>query len=177
MSELTTIARPYAKAAFDFALEHQAVDQWLSMLFFASEVAKDETMEKVIHSDMAAAQLSDLFIQICGEQMDEFGQNLIRIMAENGRLSVLPAVLEEYTALKAAHEKELEAVITSAAPLKETEVAKLQAMLEKRYGHKVKTICKQDPSLMAGLIIKVGDDVIDASVRSKLNRLAEALQS
>lgn len=177
MSEVTTIARPYAKAAFDFALEHSAVDQWQSMLFFASEVAKDGTIEKVIHSDMAASQLADLFIQICGEQLDEHAQNLIRIMAENGRLSVLPAVLAEYSMLKALHEKELEATITSAAPLKDEEVAKLQAMLEKRYGHKVKTVCKQDPSLMAGLIIKIGDDIIDASVRSKLNRLAEALQS
>lgn len=98
-------------------------------------------------------------------------------MAENGRLSVLPAVVAEFSALKAELDKELEAQITSAAALSEAEKAKIQKSLEARYQRTVRLNCQLDPSLMAGLVIKIGDDIIDASVRSKLNRLAEALQS
>lgn len=177
MSEVTTIARPYAKAAFDFAVEQKAVDSWVSMLLFAAEVSKDETVQQVIHSSMAPEQLAQLFNQICGEQFNEYGQNLIRVMAENGRLSVLPDVLTEFMALKAELDKELEALITSAAALSEAEKTKIQKSLENRYQRKVRLNCQLDPSLMAGLVIKIGDDIIDASVRSKLNRLAEALQS
>lgn len=177
MSEVTTIARPYAKAAFEFAVEQKAVDSWLSMLLFAAEVSKDDTVQQLIHSSMAPEQLAQLFNQICGEQLNEQGQNLIRVMAENGRLSVLPDVLVEFTALKAELDKEVEAVITSAAALSDAEKTKIQKSLENRYQRKVRLTCQLDPSLMAGLVIKIGDDIIDASVRSKLNRLAEALQS
>jgi F-type H+-transporting ATPase subunit delta len=177
MSEVTTIARPYAKAAFDFAVEQKAVDSWLSMLLFAAEVSKDDTVQQLIHSSMAPEQLAQLFNQICGEQLNEQGQNLIRVMAENGRLSVLPAVVAEFSALKAELDKELEAQITSATALSEAEKAKIQKSLEARYQRTVRLTCQLDPSLMAGLVIKIGDDIIDASVRSKLTRLAEALQS
>ena len=177
MSEVTTIARPYAKAAFEFAVEQKAVDSWLSMLLFAAEVSKDDTVQQVIHSSMAPEQLAQLFIQICGEQLNEYGHNLIKVMAENGRLSVLPDVLVEFTALKAELDKEVEAVITSAAALSDAEKTKIQKSLENRYQRKVRLTCQLDPSLMAGLVIKIGDDIIDASVRSKLTRLAEALQS
>ena len=177
MSEVTTIARPYAKAAFDFAVEQKAVDSWLEMLVFAAEVSKDSTLQQVIHSSSAPDQLAQLFIQICGEQLNEYGHNLIKVMAENGRLSVLPDVLVEFTALKAELDKEVEAVITSAAALSDAEKTKIQKSLENRYQRKVRLTCQLDPSLMAGLVIKIGDDIIDASVRSKLTRLAEALQS
>jgi len=177
MSEVTTIARPYAKAAFEFAVEQKAVDSWLEMLLFAAEVSKDSTLQQVIHSSIAPDQLAQLFIQICGEQLNEYGHNLIKVMAENGRLSVLPDVLVEFTALKAELDKEVEAVITSAAALSDAEKTKIQKSLENRYQRKVRLTCQLDPSLMAGLVIKIGDDIIDASVRSKLTRLAEALQS
>ena len=177
MSEVTTIARPYAKAAFDFAVEQKAVDSWLEMLVFAAEVSKDSTLQQVIHSSIAPDQLAQLFIQICGEQLNEYGHNLIKVMAENGRLSVLPDVLVEFTALKAELDKEVEAVITSAAALSDAEKTKIQKSLENRYQRIVRLTCQLDPSLMAGLVIKIGDDIIDASVRSKLTRLAEALQS
>lgn len=177
MSEVTTIARPYAKAAFDFALEHKALDKWLGMLAFSAEVAKNDTMQSLFQGALAASELGDLFVRICGEQLDEHGQNLMKVMAENGRLSVLPAVLAEFVALKSELDKQLDAEVTSASPLSDVDMAKIQASLEKRYGKTVKLNCTVDPALMAGLVIKAGDEIIDASVRSKLNRLAEALQS
>lgn len=177
MSEMTTIARPYAKAAFDFAVEHKTLESWLGMLTFATEVAKNDTMQSLFQGSVAAAELGDLFVRVCGEQLDTNGQNLIRVMAENGRLSALPAVLAEFVTLKSELDKQLDAEVISATPLGETEMTRIQAALEKRYGRAVKLTCSLDPSLMAGVVIKAGDEIIDASVRSKLNRLAEALQS
>jgi len=177
MSEVITVARPYAKAAFDVAVEHKALDKWLEMLTFAAEVAHNDTVQGLLHGSLGTEKLGDLFVQICGDQLNEQGQNLIKVMAENGRLSVLPAVLTEFVALKSELDKQLDASVCSASPLSDADVAKIQASLEKRYGRTVKLNFSIDPSLMAGLVIKAGDDIIDASIRNKLNRLAEALQS
>lgn len=177
MSEVITVARPYAKAAFDVAVEHKALDKWLEMLTFAAEVAHNDTVQGLLHGSLGTEKLGDLFVQICGDQLNEQGQNLTKVMAENGRLSVLPAVLTEFVALKSELEKQLDASVCSASPLSDADVAKIQASLEKRYGRTVKLNFSIDPSLMAGLVIKAGDDIIDASIRNKLNRLAEALQS
>ena len=96
MSELTTIARPYAKAAFDFAIEQSAVEKWTEMLGFAAAVAEDETVKAYLSSSLSAQKLANTVISICGEQLDQYGQNLIRLMAENKRLSAIPTVFEEF---------------------------------------------------------------------------------
>lgn len=175
--EMKTIARPYAKAAFDFAVEKKAVDKWLTMLGFAAEVASDSQVEDLINSNLNAEKMADLFLAVCGDQLDEQGQNLIRVMAVNGRLSVLPAVVLEFAALKAEQDREVEANVVSAAKLTKQQMAKIQASLEKRLDRKVKLNCSVDKALMAGIIITAGDLVIDGSVRGKLSRLAETLQS
>ena len=95
MSEFITVARPYAKAAFDFAVEHQSVERWQDMLAFAAEVTKNEQMAELLSGALAPETLAESFIAVCGEQLDENGQNLIRVMAENGRLNALPDVLEQ----------------------------------------------------------------------------------
>ena len=175
--EMKTIARPYAKAAFDFAVEKKAVDNWLTMLGFAAQVATDQQVEDIINSNLNAEKMADLFLAVCGDQLDEQGQNLIRVMAVNGRLSVLPAVVLEFAALKAELDREVEADVISAAKLTKQQMAKIQASLEKRLDRKVKLNCSVDPALMAGIIIRAGDLVIDGSVRGRLSRLAETLQS
>ncbi|WP_107852382.1 F0F1 ATP synthase subunit delta [Oceanimonas marisflavi] len=175
--EMKTIARPYAKAAFDFAVEKKAVDNWLSMLTFAAEVAQNDSMAQVLGSDLNAEKMADVFLAVCGEQLDEQGQNLIKVMAANGRLSVLPAVVQEFAEMKAELDRVVDADVVSAAKLTKQQVAKIQASLEKRLGRKVNLNCSVDKSLMAGIIIKAGDLVIDGSVRGRLSRLAETLQS
>ena len=175
--EMKTIARPYAKAAFDFAVEKKAVDNWLTMLTFAAQVATDQQVEDLINSNLNAEKMADLFLAVCGDQLDEQGQNLIKVMAVNGRLSVLPAVALEFAALKAEQDREVEADVVSATKLTKQQMAKIQASLETRLDRKVKLNCSVDPALMAGIIIKAGDLVIDGSVRGRLSRLAETLQS
>ncbi|MGB5856767.1 MAG: F0F1 ATP synthase subunit delta [Oceanisphaera sp.] len=175
--EMKTIARPYAKAAFDFAVEKKAVDNWLTMLGFAAQVATDKQVEDLINSNLNAEKMADVFLAVCGEQLDEQGQNLIKVMAVNGRLSVLPAVVLEFAAMKADLDRVVEANVVSAAKLTKQQMAKIQASLEKRLERKVKLNCSVDKKLMAGIIIQAGDLVIDGSVRGRLSRLAETLQS
>jgi len=177
MSEFVTVARPYAKAAFDFAVEHQSVDNWQSMLGFAAEVSKNEEMAELLSGALAPETLSTSFITICGDQLDANGQNLIKVMAENGRLRVLPEVLEQFIELRASLEAVAEVEVTSANPLSEEQQAKIAAAMEKRLSRKVKLNCKIDKSVLAGVIIRAGDMVIDGSVRSRLERLADVLQS
>jgi F-type H+-transporting ATPase subunit delta len=177
MSELTTIARPYAKAAFDFAVEKETLDQWVEMLTFAAEVTNNESVSELLSGALTADKLSEIFIAIGGEQFDEFGQNLIKIMAENGRLAALPAVLVEFIALKKEHEKQVDVDILSAAELTEQQRADISAKLEKRLERKVKLNCSIDETLLGGVIIRAGDLVIDNSARGRLNRLSDAMQS
>ncbi len=122
MSEFVTVARPYAKAAFDFAVEHQSVERWQDMLAFAAEVTKNEQMAELLSGALAPETLAESFIAVCGEQLDENGQNLIRVMAENNRLNALPDVLEQFIHLRAASEATSEVEVTSATALSEEQL-------------------------------------------------------
>ena len=177
MSELTTVARPYAKAAFDFAVEANAIESWLEMLVFAAEVSKDETIKGFLSGGASAEQSQALFLNICDVQLDSNGQNFIKILAENGRLLVLPQIVAEFNALKADLEKTIHVDVTSAVELTADKLTTLSAALEKRLARKVKLNCFVDASIVSGLVIKAGDMVIDGSIKGKLNRLATTLQS
>jgi F-type H+-transporting ATPase subunit delta len=177
MSELTTVARPYAKAAFDFAVEAKAIDSWLSQLTFAAEVAQDNTIIGYISGGASVEQAQTLFLNVCGEQVDSQGQNFLKVMAKNERLLVLPQVLEQFIALKADFEQEVSVDVTSAVEVTAEQKTTLSAALEKRLARKVKLNCIVDKSIVSGLIIQAGDMVIDGSVQGKLSRLATTLQS
>jgi F-type H+-transporting ATPase subunit delta len=177
MSELTTIARPYAKAAFDFAIEANTVENWLEMLVFAAEVANDATIKEYLSGGASVEQAQDIFLKVCDVQLDSNGQNLIKVMAENQRLLVLPQVAAQFSELKAEHEKTISVDVTSAVELTAEQETTLGAALEKRLARKVKLNCKIDANVVSGLVIKAGDMVIDGSVRGKLNRLATTMQS
>ena len=177
MAELSTIARPYAKAAFDFAVEHKAVESWTEMLTFASLVSENESIKPLLNGTLASTQLATLFIKVCGEQVNEQGQNLIKVMAENGRLKVLPAVSQLFTEYRNEWAKEVEADVVSATELSSEQQQQISISLEKRLARKVKLNCSTDAALIAGVIIKTGDLVIDGSVRGKLSRLSDKLQS
>ncbi len=177
MADMTTIARPYAKAAFDFAVEKGQLDQWGQMLSFAAEVANNEQVHELLTSSMSADKLAEVFVAVCGEQVDEFGQNLIKVMAENGRLEALPDVCAEFLFLKQEHEKEISVEVTSATELSEQQKADISSKLETRLERKVQLNCSIDEALLGGVIIRAGDLVIDNSARGRLNRLSDALQS
>lgn len=177
MSELTTIARPYAKAAFDYAVEKDVIDAWLGQLAFAAEVVKNDNIANLITSSSAAETLADIVIKVCDDQLDQHGQNFIKILAENGRLSALPEIFESYAELKTEHEKVINVEVTSASQLTDSQLKELAQSLEKRLEKKVKLDCNVDSALVAGLVVKANDLVIDSSVKSKLGRLSETLQA
>jgi len=177
MSEWTTIARPYAKAAFDYAVENKTIAQWQEMLVFAAEVSKNETVKSLLTGSIAAEKLADIFNGVCGEQLDQQGQNLVMILAENRRLQAFPEISVMFNQLKAEYDKEIDVDIISAVKLNKKQQTDIGKSLEKRLARKVKLNCSVDPELIAGVLIKAGDTVIDGSLRSKLNRLSDALQA
>jgi len=177
MSDLTTIARPYAKAAFDFAVEANAIESWLEQLTFAAEVSQDNTIQTYLSGGVSVEQATTLFLNVCGEQVESKGQNFLKLLAENHRLLALPQILEQFCELKAEHEQTVNVDVTSAVKLKAAETKTLSTALEKRLARKVKLNCKVDKNIISGLIIQAGDMVIDGSVQGKLNRLSQSLQS
>lgn len=176
MSELTTIARPYAKAAFDFAVEQSAVEKWIEMLNFAAEVVKDESVQSFLVSSFSAKKIANIIITICGDKLDQYGQNLINVMAENKRLIILPSVFQEFQHYVEEYKAIAEVQVISAQPLNTIQQDKIAIAMEKKLSRKVRLNCSIDSSLIAGIIIRTDNFVIDGSSRGQLTRLANELR-
>ena len=179
MAELTTIARPYAKAAFRFAQEHDAFTKWESMLGLAAAVAEAPAMQDYLRQpSLGAKQKAEAFIDVCGaDALDDDGRNFITLLAENDRLAVLPVIFSLFHALVAEQQAIVDAEILSAYELDEKEVERLVASLKQRLGREVRATSTVDASLLGGIVIRAGDTVIDGSVRGRLARLAEQMNS
>lgn len=177
MSEFITVARPYAKAAFDYAVETQAIEQWQSMLLFAAEVARNEDVSNLLSGGLSSEESANLLITLCGEQLDESGKNFIRIVAENRRLAALPEVLNQFVIFKTEHEGIVDVEVVAFNELSETQKSAISEAMQKRLSRKVRLHCTIDSSIMGGIVIRAGDLVIDSSIRGRLNRLTDVLQS
>ena len=177
MSELTTVARPYARAAFEFAVDNKSIDSWSSMLQFTAEVVNNPVMAELLTRDKTATELVNLFLSVCEGQLDEHGQNFIKIMAENGRLSALPRVALLFSELETARNMEIDVDVVAAYALSTKQKNEISESLEKRLARKVNLNCSIDKSLIAGMVITAGDLVIDSSAIGQLNRLSNTLQS
>jgi F-type H+-transporting ATPase subunit delta len=177
MAEAATIARPYAVAAFRLAKERNALARWSDMLGFAAAVAVDTQMKAYIEDPkVAASDLEHVFLSVGTNKLDESGANLIKLLVEYGRLSILPDVAAAFEELKAQDEGVLEAEITAAAKPTDAEVKALVKKLEAKFGKKIEASVKVDPEIIGGIKIVVGDTVIDASVRGQLQELAYTLK-
>lgn len=176
MAEISTIARPYAVAAYKLAKEQKALAKWSEMLGFATAVANNAQMQayiqdpKVVSSDLQAA-----FLKVCGEKLNENAQNLIKVLVEYGRLSILPEITSAFEELKAQDEGALDAQIIAAAKISNKEVKDLVGRLETKFGKKITASVTVDPEIIGGIKIVVGDTVTDASVKGQLQNLAYAL--
>ena len=176
MAEFTTIARPYAQAVFKLAQQQQALPAWSDMLGLAAVVAADAGMRKLLDNPrVLPAQLADLFVDICGERLNEDGRNLIRLLAERRRLTVLPEIFGLYEQLKNEAEGAIKAQLITAFPATDAQKQTVAAALKQRFGRDVQLEYITDPTLMGGAIVRAGDLVIDGSVRGKLTRLGTAL--
>lgn len=177
MADFITVARPYAKAAFDFAVEHNRIEAWQKMLTLVSHISQDEQIKSILTSDMKPDSIAQLFINVCREQLDEYQANFIKVMAENKRLILLPDVLMLFIQFVLAKQAVADVDVISATPLTDAQLDKIAAGVEQRLSRKVRLKCHIDKSIMSGFIIRSGDMVIDSSIRGRLNRLSDALQS
>lgn len=176
MAEKTTIARPYAQAILALAKEQNALQQWSDMLQYAAVVAADEEMAAIIDSPkLSSEQTAALFLDICGEKLNEHGKNMIRVLAENDRLDVLTEITALFEIERAQSEGSIEAQVVSAVELNDAQKSGITESLKKRLGRDVTLNCSVDASIVGGAIIRAGDVVIDGSVVSKLESLAHTL--
>jgi F-type H+-transporting ATPase subunit delta len=176
MAELTTIARPYAEAAFRLSLEQNALQHWSDMLGLIEAVVRDEQIATRIGDPNVDEQaLESLILGTLGDRLDGAGRNFVQVLLQNGRLELVPQIRALYDELKREHEGVLEAKIISALPVGDDQVRPLLAALEKKYGRKVSAQVEVDPELIGGARIVVGDKVIDATVRGRLDIMAAAL--
>lgn len=176
MAEITTIARPYAQAVFATAKEQGKLKDWSDMLQLAAAVASHPEVAVAVDSPrLDKAQRGQLIIDICGDKLDAGGKNLLRVLAENGRLSLLPEIAALYEAERAAAESRITAEVISATALSDTQKHAIASALKKRLGREVALKCQVDETLLGGAVIRAGDMVIDGSVTGKLNKLSAAL--
>lgn len=176
MADKSTIARPYAKAAFEEAREHGRLGPWSAALRTCAAVVADSRVGELLGNPRVTAQeLANLVIEIAGPSLDEQGRNFVRTLADNRRLARLPEISTRFDELKSEAEGVIDVTVTSAAPLDEALRAKLAAALERRLRRSVRLQCATDPALIGGAVLRAGDLVIDGSLRGKLERIAYQL--
>lgn len=176
MAELTTIARPYAEAVFRLADNKTERARWSEMLMYAASIAVDDDMRKLLNNARyTREQVLGLFLDICADKLDAQGRNLLKLLSENGRLTLLPEIAAVYEVLRADEEGTIEAEMITAYPVSEAQRSKIAAALAKRLGREVNLKVTEDKSLLGGAIIRAGDMVIDGSVQGKLEKLASSM--
>jgi F-type H+-transporting ATPase subunit delta len=178
MAETVTIARPYALAVFRLARETGALAAWSDRLQRLALIAQDPEMTKVVgNPKFAATQVADLFISLSGEAGNQELANFVGLLAENERLTVLSEIQEIYEQLKSADEGIKDAVVTSAYPLDDAQLNNLMRELEAHFGTRLEPHVEVDACLIGGVRVAVGDQILDASIRGKLDAMATALKN
>ncbi len=176
MAEKATVARPYARAAFEFAREHSRLAQWGDALATASAVIADERVEPLLANPLVAdEELLGLVTGICGSRLDQPMRNFLATLVQNRRLALLPEIAAAFHARRAEVENVADVEVVSAVMLDEAQRGRLIAALRKRLGREVRLTCEVDPQLIGGAIVRAGDLVIDGSLRTRLERLASAI--
>lgn len=176
MSSLTTLARPYAKAAFGLARDAGGTDSWLAMLQLASQVAADVTVASVLKNPLVSTRQSiDLMTQAGGEHFDAGFNAFLTVLGANRRLSLLPEIHVLFRGLKQAAEQRLQVRVVAAKALEESQAARLREALARRFNCEIEIDSEIDPGVLAGAVVYAGDQVIDGSLRGRLQKLNAAL--
>lgn len=176
MAEPVTVARPYAEAVFKLASEGNALAAWSDALANIGGVVADARVQACITDpNVSAQQLEGLVLGVVGDKLTGDARNFVQVLVQNSRLDLMPLIREHFEALKREKEGVLEARIISALPIDDAQVRQLVAGLESKYQRKVTAQVETDASLIGGVKIVIGDKVIDATVRGKLDAMAAAL--
>lgn len=178
MAEAITVARPYADAVYKLAVANNSLSQWSKMLQLAAEIAEDEQVKLLIGNPVVSAkQLGDIFLEIGRSKFNAEARNLMMLLIENKRIVVLSQISQLFEQLRAQHEGVLEAKIVSAFAMENRQLKKLVEDLEQKFKRKIEAQVSIDPELIGGIKVEVGDEILDASVRGKLEAMAVALKS
>jgi F-type H+-transporting ATPase subunit delta len=178
MAELTTIARPYAEAAFALARDGNALPAWSQMLRLTSAVVADPKVAQALDNPVLDSGAKEsLVLSICGDNLSPEGRSFVRVLIEGDRISVLPQIQALFESLKDEAEGVAKATIETAFPFEGNELAELTTALEKRFGRKVEATVSVNPELIGGARVTVGDTVIDASVQEQLRAMAAQLRA
>lgn len=187
MAEIATIARPYAEALFRVAKSASPSNPsgnlvaWAQLVSEMSEVAQHPDVKALVQNPkVSAAMVADTFISVLKSPMMQEAQsqeakNFIHTLANYHRLLLLPEIAKQFHVLKNAQEGASDAIISSAFPMAEEQVSTLRATLESKFGRKLNPTITVDPSLIGGMRVVVGDEVLDTSVRAKLEKMQIAL--
>ena len=176
MADRLTIARPYARAAFEEARRNGGLASWSEALQVAALVVKEPRVAALLGNPRVTPQeLAQLVDGIAAPGLGEHGANFVRTLADNHRLGYLPEIAELFDILKDDAEGMADVTVTSAAALDEAQRSKLSGALERRLKRRVRLHCQTDPALIGGAVLRAGDLVIDGSLRTRLERIAYEL--
>jgi len=178
VAERATIARPYAKAAFEYARDANAFAAWSGGLKAAAEIVSDPRVAPLTKSpEWSAADLVSLITDVAGAKLDAGMQNFVRVLAENHRLLLLPEIFAHYEKLRSDVENTVDVDVISAIALSSAQQDKLAAAMSKRLKRQVRMQNSVDATLLGGAVVRAGDLLIDGSLKGRLQRLATELGS
>ncbi|MBP9722351.1 MAG: F0F1 ATP synthase subunit delta [Gammaproteobacteria bacterium] len=176
MSEKNTLARPYAKAAFSYAVKNNCLDQWSELLTDLGHVALDKKIVKIIKNPkFTPAKLAEFFESFVEKHSNKNFNNFIKTLASYRRLELLPEIAKLFEELKLKFNKIAKVFVSSAVELNDTQRKAIQTALEKKMNMAVEINFNEKPELIGGIVIQIGDLVIDASIKHMLNRLRTEL--
>jgi len=176
MAEKRTVARPYAHAAFALAQEQDALQAWSDMMILLGQAASEPQLAAMLaNPEQETAKMVELLQAIVGEAIFDSGSNLLKLLAENGRLPLLPEIAVLFEEARAEFEKSIHAEVVSATALSDAQQQQIIAALSRRLGKEVTLSHRVDESLIGGVIIHAGDMVIDGSVANRLEKLSTSL--
>ena len=174
MAELATIARPYAEALFkSSSADLGGTTQWLDTL--AAVAGNPQLLQYADNPKVSNREVYDLVAGVVREPLPQMAQNFLRTVIENGRLAALPEVAAQLRAMKNAQSGASDAVVYSAFPIPAAQLGDVAQTLERRFGRKLNVTVQEDPSLIGGIRVVVGDEVLDTSVRARLEQMKVAL--
>ena len=176
MAEYSTLVRPYARAVFEFGVQGNNLDSWSEQLAVAAAVSREKAIDTMLTTpSYTAAQQAEMFIEVCGDALDEFGKNFISVLAQNKRLTLLPSIAELFETFKANRERRVDVEVSTAYELNQDLQDKLRSALSSKLGRDVALKVESDRDLLGGVVVRAADVVIDASVRKRLADLAKAM--
>ncbi len=176
MSGYLTIARPYAKAAFEYACEHEAIADWGLFLQRLDFVVRDERAADFLSNPQILKQQKVEFLEfLAGDKISPEQKHFLKILAQYGRILCLPALADLYDQYAKKQQNLLDVEVSTPYPLDESEKQNLQKALEIRLGKSIAMSVIEDKDLIGGAVIRAGDFVIDGSIRAKLKRLRKLL--